>query len=111
MSSYSELIRTMVKLDDTEEDSDGSDSEDIEENIEAIPLANVDSKIFNEILKFFKILLKNEPPKIPKPLTDSNMEKVLGENGKVYAEYVSSYDTETIFEIILAVIILIVNHY
>ena len=56
----------------------------------------------NSLIGLERISPAAEEANIPKPLTDSNIENVLGENGKVYAVYVSSYDTETTFEIILA---------
>lgn len=102
MSEHLGLIKTMMSKDTNEVDSDGSDDEDDDSNTDIIPLPNVESKYFKEILKFLEILLTNELPKIQKPLIDSDMAKVLGENGKVYADYVSSYDTDTIFEIISA---------
>ena len=107
--NYSKLINTIINEENSDgENSDGensdeeSDGENEEETYE-IPLPNISTEILHLIIKFFNYVVRNNNfPEIPKPIQSNNFHEILGQDNKWYADFMSSFELKTLFEVIEA---------
>ena len=86
-AKMSNLVSTMI-----------FENEDVDE-LDDVPLPNVNTETLKKVLQFCNYHIENPMPEIPKPITSSDLQTIVGSS---YGTFIQSFQQEELFEIINA---------